>query len=502
MDSIGANPYAFDLEEKNVPEQTGHVIKEARLEFNEILDLGSKHVTRIKSLWKFTNLTTLNLNNNAIKKIEGLGRLTNLVSLNLSFNHIEKIEGLESLKKLEELNLSNNRISVLENIDSLENLVSFNIANNSLKQLDEVMYLGKLKNLFTLNLSGNPLSEEDDYKLFITAFFPNIRYLDYRYLNSEIKKEAAVKFQIALQKLQLEEVETEKKAEALKTKQDELQLHMNAFVESLNGSSLFEQMLKDDPQANDLKSVPEIAAFMNTFKEKMTKLCVQLFEVGLVEHKRRQAEVNSFFSSNAKATTDIKQKEKQILEEFEEHLREIKRESAPTAQILTACKDEINRLQISLLTQEFQLISQIETMIRMFDITITEMIGNFSETAQDIFAQCRDLEVSSHEKLQEIVTATAEEVAKDSGVVDLSEDVTMLFLDKDMVMGALASAHENHLLAIRDRESQLINRANAWKTRLIERIQDKELKRNRMTLSHITTYVDYYREQVDTLFNR
>lgn len=39
----------------------------------------------------------------------------------------------------------------------------------------------------------------------------------------------------------------------------------NAFVESLNGSSLFEQMLKDDPQANDLKSVPEIAAFMNTY---------------------------------------------------------------------------------------------------------------------------------------------------------------------------------------------------------------------------------------------
>lgn len=39
-----------------------------------------------------------------------------------------------------------------------------------------------------------------------------------------------------------------------------------------------------------------------------------------------------------------------------------------------------------------------------------------------------DLEVSSHEKLQEIVTATAEEVAKDSGVVDLSEDVTMVDL--------------------------------------------------------------------------
>uniref|UniRef100_A0A3B4B9M8 Dynein regulatory complex subunit 3 n=1 Tax=Periophthalmus magnuspinnatus TaxID=409849 RepID=A0A3B4B9M8_9GOBI len=152
-----------------------------QLEFCEVqkLDLGSRHISRIERLWEFTSLTTLHLNNNNIQKMEGLSRLTTLKCLNLSFNNIVKIEGLESLKKLEELNLSDNRITVLENMDSLEKLVSFNM----------VCCLKKLKNLFTLNFCGNPLSEEENYKLFIIAFFPNVKYLDYRYVNSEIVRD-------------------------------------------------------------------------------------------------------------------------------------------------------------------------------------------------------------------------------------------------------------------------------------------------------------------------
>uniref|UniRef100_A0A8C6ST53 Dynein regulatory complex subunit 3 n=1 Tax=Neogobius melanostomus TaxID=47308 RepID=A0A8C6ST53_9GOBI len=118
-------------------------------------------VFRIEHLWGFAQLTTLHLNNNHIPKIEGLNNLSNLICLNLSFNDISQIEGLETLTKLEQLNLSNNKISVLENMDALENLGL---------------------NIFTLNCFGNPLSEEDDYKLFVVAFFPNLKYLDNRYI--------------------------------------------------------------------------------------------------------------------------------------------------------------------------------------------------------------------------------------------------------------------------------------------------------------------------------
>ncbi len=92
----------------------------------------------------------------------------------------EKTEGLESLCKLVVLNLSNNKISVAENMDTLCKLgkLSFCIVTNRLGQLDNVLYLRKLKNLFTLNLFGNPVSEDDDRKLFITAYFSKLMYVD------------------------------------------------------------------------------------------------------------------------------------------------------------------------------------------------------------------------------------------------------------------------------------------------------------------------------------
>ncbi|KAK7940312.1 hypothetical protein WMY93_003638 [Mugilogobius chulae] len=402
------------IAEQRVKGPTGQNHAEG-LEFCEVqtLDLGARNIARIECLWEFTSLTTLHLNNNYIQKIEGLSRLTNLKSLNLSFNNIMKIEGLESLTKLEELNLCNNRISVLENIDFLENLYQ---------------------------LYWKPLSEEENYKSFIIAFFPNLKYLDYSYINRESKKQASVRFQIDLEQLNVEEAEKEKKSEALKTQQAQQQMHMDAFVESLNGSFLFERMFKDDPLANKLKSVPEIASQQKPYPSNLSILM-------------------NFLLKKAAATTQTFQ--------------------------TSAYKDTLKKLQKQLLTLEFNLIGQIEMMIKKLDVVLTEMIGTFNES-----------------KVQGIVAVTIENVARDHGVEDLSDEVKMVFLDKETVMGALTTAHENHLGTLRDRENQLITRANAWKTRLLKKLQEKELQRNRMALSHITTYVDHYEEELHNLLNR
>ncbi|GLD66112.1 glucose-induced degradation protein 4 homolog, partial [Lates japonicus] len=66
-----------------------------------------------------------------------------------------------------------------------------------------------------------------------------------------------------------------------------------------------------------------------------------------------------------------------------------------------------------------------------------------------------------------------------------------LFTDKDTVMDVLATSHDNHLLKINDRETQLVTRVNAWKVALIKGIQDKELKRSRMRIADIHRYVDH-----------
>lgn len=51
--------------------------------------------------------------------------------------------------------------------------------------IPQVIYLRRFKNLHTVNLSGNPLSEDENYKLFIAAYLSDLVYLDYRLLNEE-----------------------------------------------------------------------------------------------------------------------------------------------------------------------------------------------------------------------------------------------------------------------------------------------------------------------------
>ncbi|XP_026213735.1 dynein regulatory complex subunit 3 [Anabas testudineus] len=487
-------------------DQAAGVSKAQGINLNQVnrLSLECRNILMIDHLWEFTSLTMLYLNNNLIEKIEGLDHLINLTWLNLSFNRIGKIEGLESLQKLEVLNLSNNRISVIENMDKLEKLTHFCIANNLIEQLDNVLYLRKLKNLFTINLSGNPVSTVDDYKLFIAAYFPNLMCLDYRVLNEKMKNEASIKYNYVLEEKRREELQQQQDASVEQSKKAELQLHMDAFVEFLNGSSLFKSMFKDDPEAETLHCLPEVAQLLQAFENEMVELCMQLFQTGLSEHKRRETEVNSFFSGQDKTVTDYQQKASQILANFEQQHKKRIEELQQLSDLdilqdkINHCNDEINQLCKSLMSLEFELVSQVEDIIKKLDSSISDMVGNFSEIVQGIFAQCRDLEDNYHQNVRKVAVETLEKVAKDD-TEDMSNDVRMLFTDKDTVMDALATGHDNHLMKINDRENLLVTRINAWKAALIKGIQDKELKWNRIRISDIHRYMDHLKEQLEEL---
>uniref|UniRef100_A0A8C9ZPA6 Dynein regulatory complex subunit 3 n=1 Tax=Sander lucioperca TaxID=283035 RepID=A0A8C9ZPA6_SANLU len=448
--------------EQEPQDQAGLIIKAEEIHFNEILKLRLEYrnILIIDHLWEFTSLAKLDLNHNLIEKIEGLDRLINLTWLNLTFNSIEKIEGLESLRKLEVLNLSNNRISVIENMDTLEKITHFFIANNLIEKLDKVLYLRKFKNLFTVNLFGNPVSKEDDYKFFIAAYFPNLVCLDYRLLDEKTKNEASIKYHYVLEEMKCEELLMQQADEAEQSQESEVKLHTDAFVEFLNGSYLFKSMFEDDPEAETLHCVPEVAYLLQTYP------------------------LLSLFLINADVLRIVELKQLS-----DPDLLKVK---------INHYNDEINQLCNSLMALEFQLVSQLEVNSKLDNhpfCTQTVWCGVCVHT----FVQCRDLEDNYNEKVRKIAVATLEDVAKDKLDKDMPDDVKMLFTDKDTVMDALTTGHDNHLLKINGRETQLVTRVNAWKVALIKGIQDKELKRNRMRISDIHRYVDHLWEQLEEL---
>uniref|UniRef100_A0A3P9ASF8 Dynein regulatory complex subunit 3 n=1 Tax=Maylandia zebra TaxID=106582 RepID=A0A3P9ASF8_9CICH len=471
----------------------------SQIHFNEVqkLRLEYKNILRIDHLWDFSSLSKLELNNNAIEKIQGLDHLINLTWLNLSFNQIEKIEGLECVQKLEVLNLSNNKISVIENMDTLENLTHFFISNNLIGQLDNVLYLRKFKNLAAFNLFGNPFLNEGDYRFFIAAYFPKLMFLDSRILDQ--KTVSANPIYILLEELELHQAD-----EARQRHEAELKLHRDAFVEFLNGSSLFRTMFKDDPKAQTLHC------------HQMGELCTQLFERGLAEHKRRETEVKSFFSCQKKAVTDCQEKASQMLAKFNHEHKEASREQSPFPCLqqlsdpevrkvkIDHCNGEINQLCKNLMTLEFQLVSEMEEKIKTFESRISDMVRHFSEIAQGIYPfffyrKITELPQKHSKNTHYFAAKILQTVARDARKEDLPDDVIMLFEDRDAVIDALATAHNNHLLKINDRETQLTTGISAWKEALIKGIRDEELKRNRMNISDIHRYVDNLREQLEEL---
>ncbi|KAK5885073.1 hypothetical protein CesoFtcFv8_018822 [Champsocephalus esox] len=427
------------------------------------LCLEFRNILRIDHLWQFTSLARLNLNNNLIENIEGLDHLINLTWLDLSFNGIELIEGLESLQKLEVLNLSDNKISVLENMETLERLTHFSIANNLLGELDIVLYLRKFKNLFNINLFGNPCSKEGDYTLFIAAFFPDLKFLDYTLLDENTKKEASIKHRYVLEEMKCEELHKQKAEKAEQRKETEAKLHTDAFVEFLNGSDLFKCMFNDDQEADKLHRVPEITDLLLIYPFKPNNETV-------IEYQQKALHILANFEQQHKErTVDMRKLS-------DRELLKVK---------INQCNDEINQLCKDLMTLEFQMVSQLEDITKRLDINISEMVGYFTE--MDDY----------NGKVRVSALALLDDASKDNLDEFLPDDVRILFTDKETVMDALTTGHDNHLMKINDRETQLVSRANSWKVALIKGIQDKDLKENRMRIKDLHRYMDHLLVQLE-----
>lgn len=93
---------------------------------------------------------------------------------------IEKIEKLEKCFRLKELYLQNNRISCLRgSLSNLRFLTRLSLSGNQLKNLEAALpLLSHMHLLQNLDLFGNPLAEEHNFRLHVIYNIPSLIMLD------------------------------------------------------------------------------------------------------------------------------------------------------------------------------------------------------------------------------------------------------------------------------------------------------------------------------------
>ncbi|XP_009081976.1 PREDICTED: leucine-rich repeat-containing protein 48 [Acanthisitta chloris] len=469
------------------------------------LQLRFKNILQIENLWQFENLTQLQLDNNIIEKIEGLESLVHLVRLDLSFNNIEVIEGLDTLVKLQDLSFYCNKISKIEHMDTLQELQLFSIGKNNLTSLDDVIYLRRFKSLRTLNLTGNPLCDDEQYTLFVVAHLPNLRYLDFKLVKDTMREAAALKYQDLTKPREREEARAFAQLESKQERQKEQEYHETAFVEHLNGSFLFDSLYAEDTEAAKLASLPGVGDLLQEYRKEFVSVCGKLFNFGLKEHKKREAEVSDFYARVDEALRANQEESKKVILDFENRnkrrLDEIHHaKSYDIAESKRAeCKEDILQLSETLMTLEILVADQLEELLKDFKRSTDVTASTFIENVQGMMTQCRDLENHYHEKLLEISITALEKSDKKVPDKDLSQDVEMLLVDKNTIVNAANMSHSIRLRKIDKRESDILCNTYHWQTFVTEQAYQNEINRNHYHIKKIILYIDNLQKELDNI---
>ncbi|NXM71429.1 DRC3 protein, partial [Serilophus lunatus] len=478
--------------EEKCPDDLGNLIKGENIDFKDVteLQLSFKSILQIDNLWYLENLTKLQLDNNFIEKIEALESLVHLVWLDLSFNNIEVIEGLDTLVKLQDLSLYSNRISKIENMDTLQDLQIFSIGKNNLASLENVVYLRRFKNLQTLNLSGNPFCDGEQYMLFVVAHLPKLVYLDFK-----LVRDTTVRFLHSL----LGEIRQQHLTEPLLgwlasnilvlgagSLQKSGSQNTHTFVEHLNGSSLFDSLYAEDTEAAKLASLPGVEDLLQAYpSNEFVSVCRNLHKYGLKEYEKRETEVSDFYKRLHEVLIAGQEENRKVVLDFEnrnnEKLDEIRRaRSDDIAESKRAeCKEDILQLWDVLMTLETLVCNELEQLLKDFKRSIDVIASTLIENIKEIYpfhmvwspfsltifctmAQCRDLENHHHEKVMEIALTTMEKRLMGELEENLPDDVQMLLLDKDTLVNTINTSHGVRLQKIDKRESDMLCNTYHW----------------------------------------
>ena len=77
-----------------------------------------------------------------------------------------------------QLSLEDNQITTLENFPDLNNLMEMYLANNNIVNYKEIQNLKDLTKLIILDLSGNPLTKDPNYRIYTLYNLKKLKVLD------------------------------------------------------------------------------------------------------------------------------------------------------------------------------------------------------------------------------------------------------------------------------------------------------------------------------------
>jgi hypothetical protein len=468
------------------------------------LKLSFRNIWKIGNLEGFDNLRKLCLDNNIIAEVTGISHLVNLEWLDLSFNNIEKITGLEKLTKLTDLSLFNNRISDIQGLEACSALQCLSLGNNSIAKLDDLVGLRPFKMLHLLNLEGNPVSKEADYRVYTLAYLNNLKYLDYAMV---VKSEVAA----AREQYQdeLMEVEEKESLEEEKLARERAAASNTAKLKAANlgfSESIFSDMFEDDEDDVKLKALPGIQNKKADFSTAVEEVCQQFLDLGLGKDKQKTEERDACTSAIAQLRQyyldeSIKQTSAWVIK-LKRTTRELQLQERVFKMDITKPEKELDALHQSLMDLEMRQVEHFDIVYNEFDGKYREIHAAVLESHMSFFRKMEDCEKEYNKEVITLANDLLDLAAKEELPDDLTEEAQNLLLDRDTCLSAITGSHDVHVNKIFkcDESARLAEVAHL--NSITKAYRDEESTRNRQRIQEIVDWVAANRTELHNLVTK
>lgn len=447
----------------------------------ESLILSYQSICKIENLVGFDNLTKLCLDNNAIEKIGNISHLKQLRWLDLSFNKIRKVQGLEELKNLEDLSLYCNKITEIEGFDSCPKLQCISLGRNRIDSTDQVIKLRQLRALKMINLAGNPVCKEAEYRMTVLAYVSQIMYLDYALISRE-------DFDAAREQFHDELLDVEEK-ESVAAEKETRDIALGKFVAQLDEAgilfahSLITDMFAEDAEVERLKHLPGVKETIEQFKTAFKTHAEEFIKQALEKHDVRVKNINAFDAAVSTMRDNDDSDSRMLIENFNKSKKTAmavfgtRAERNATVEALT---EELERVCDELMSIEVRQVEKFDAMVDEFDNVMLEKKSKAIDFQQTFFRAVEEFEEKFSNSVKSVALDLIDRLAKEELPEDYLDDEAMsLVMDKDVCLQSVSSSHDIHV-------SKLLKAEDTGRALETKRYQDlihsytsNALKRNR-----------------------
>ncbi|KAG9389916.1 Leucine-rich repeat [Carpediemonas membranifera] len=168
LEFLNLNENEIDLKSLN------QAIESGLLAHVRVLNLEQNFFPVVPAISNAEAITDLSLAYNKLTALSSLPR--NTLQLDLSHNQLYNADLLRSLVRLRTVSLSDNELSSVPTIPP--SVCTLDLSNNQLASTTDLRLLAEMPMLRTLDVRGNPLCQEKDYRLAVIYHLQGIGELD------------------------------------------------------------------------------------------------------------------------------------------------------------------------------------------------------------------------------------------------------------------------------------------------------------------------------------